>query len=213
MKMKKNTILLLVATMAICSQAAQINWGSQGQLFFSMLGEGSVATTPVVMNSANGFTVTAYLYFLGGAGADWASDFDVKSPNIAKDGNVLDSKNANTSAVLVGGTQPYEVNLGVPIAPGLPSLVNNTSTFGILFIASNTTWEDGEFAWITSDAFVFSTTPTQTGASWDAGRNAFTYLSQNTGSGAVWNFVPIPEPTTAGLALVGLALLFRRKRK
>ena len=204
--MKKISIVFVIVIMAICSKAAQVNWGASGQLYYG--------TTP--MTPAAGYSVTAYLVYLG-ENATWDSGFSVtSSSSISVGGDVLKSANLNAFGQIAptGGTALTALTDGVTkIGTDNDTFAYDVSTFGIIFIAKHTSWEEGEFAWLISDAYVFTTTPSQVGASWDGAKTTFEISTKVTNSPATWNFVPVPEPATVGFALAGLALLFRRKRK
>jgi len=208
--MKKNIVVIIIAFMAVCLQSAQIQWGASGLMYYN----------GTAMGNAN-FTVTGYLVYLGGTGATFASDFTVTSAtSITLGGDVLKTANNNS----LGQMMPTGATALTGLTPGTTLIGKNgdlfqddVSTFGIIFIAVHKDWDSGEFAWAISDPFVYSQSAPATGGTignWTAGSSTFSYASTIAGNGKNnWNFVTIPEPATTGLALAGLALLFRRKRK
>ena len=200
--MKIKTFIAIFSLVALTTQAAQINWGSQGQMY-----DGTT-----LMTGANGYSITGYLVYLGTTGADWGS-FSISTATLSVGGNVVATKAGNAAGGnLVAALSPFAFANGDAIGSGSDVITDESSTFGIAYIATFTDADDNVTTkYLLSDPFVYDTTPSQTGAAWNAGMNTFTYLSQNTGSGSTWT--AIPEPATAGLAIAGLALLFKRRRK
>jgi len=203
-------MFLAIAFFAIFVHGAQINWGNNANAMYSTLVEG-VPTTPQQMSTGNGYTITAYLIYLGESGATWDENFTVTSAApIPVGGDVLGTKNSNAAGRVSPTSNPLTgLNLDSTLIGAKGDVfTENVSTFGVLYIATNTGWDDGAFAWHISIPYTYSSTIFQSGAKYTGGQY---YIE--TPSTAMWTFVPIPEPATAGLALAGLALLFRRKRK
>ena len=192
----KNTLLTMTILLsAFVAEAAQINWGSKGALY-----DGTT-----IMSKANGYSTTAYLVYLGSAGATWDS-FDVVSfASTKSDENVVAGpKNANDYGVVVATASPYAVTVGAPVGGGTDVLTDGSSTFGVLYLATGGSFGENTY-YVTGDEFVYDTTS----ENYKAGTSTLTAQS-SVPSGTTWTAVP--EPSTAALALAGLALLLKRRK-
>lgn len=195
----KTIITLVVAALAVGSQAAQINWGSQGYLY-----DGSTQ-----MRSNQGYSTTAYLLYLGsGEGADFGTiDADFFS-NLSD--NAIAQKTANALGS-VGATTG--ANIG--FTPGTTTIGNTSDTytygssvFGIVYVMSN----PGKYE---DDSYFYTTGPftlVNSGSTYAAATETTTFTAA-VPNGSSWTKVPtVPEPSSAALALAGLALLIKRRR-
>ena len=193
--MKKTLLLLAVATMlAPSAHALSFNWSASGILY-----DGTR------FNKTTGANVTAYLVYLG-TDESYSTSYDVNKESTASSiissvGTQADYKTGTTAAGKI--TQDFEFDSGA---------YGNGDTFGILlsYTASGTTYFN-----LSSSTYTLSgltDDPTQTIA--DA-TFTFSYSgpteSKTISSGSGW-VLAVPEPSTAALALAGLALLIRRRK-
>ena len=196
-------IVLVFST--LIANAAQINWGSKGLIY-----DGDT-----VANSTAGYTVTAYLFYLGDITTTptpttptWSSSIgDLDHLNLTVGGNIYGERNAAAAGNLNPAGDPHTVTAAT---------TSGKSVFGILYVLTNTNWDEGEYKWYASNTFVYDesigSTENSNGDKWTGASNTFTHSTLDTAANkALW--VTVPEPATGAMALAGLALLFRRKRK
>ena len=201
--MKKITKFFGIALVlsALMVNGAQINWGSKGLVY-----DGDT-----VANSAAGYTITAYLFYLGDITTTtptWSSTVaDLDHLNLAVGGNIYGEKVGAAAGNLSATIAPYTVTT---------STTSGKSVFGVLYVLTNTNWDEGEYKWYASNTFVYdesiSSTENANGDKWTGASNTFTHSTLDTATGKA-SWVSVPEPATAGLAIAGLALLFKRRRK
>ena len=187
--MKHITTLALFALLAIGANAATIKWGASGAAYYE--------TTRMAKDGA-----TAYLVYLGKNASDWsnfnyATDFadsQAASKNTAATGSVGTSNNfIVTENSAIGGISNISA-----------VLTDKESSFGVLF----TTTQGGKDYYYLGDTFVFD----KSSANFNATTQMYTFTSTVApSSSATWT--PVPEPGTAAMALLGLGMLIRRRRK
>ncbi len=89
-------------------------------------------------------------------------------------------------------------------------VANNVYAKGTIFAVLVTTTQDGkDYYWASS-----TYTVTDSGTNWNGTRTTYT-MSQTAASGPNSNWTAVPEPSTAALALAGLAglaLLLKRRK-
>ena len=199
--MKKFIALFAIAALAVSAQAAQINWGSQGVVY----------NGAEKMTTANGYTMTAYLVYLGTAaeGASWATSAFDPTAAVAVGGDVLAGPNPGSIPGTVSLTgASYGFTDGAAVGAGAGTMTSGQSTFGIIFLASG-----GGFAaqqhYFLSSTFVYDTLDVTTPGVWTPVNSTYSY-GATVGTGSVWT--PVPEPATAALAIAGLAMLIRRRK-
>ena len=196
--MKKTMTIFAVAAMALSARSAQINWGSQGFLF----------NGAQQMTTANGYSTTAYLVYLGTAGATWeTSGFDATA-TFALGGDVLKTSTANALGSVSQTLSPYLFNWGDSVGAGSDVMTDQSSTFGIVFLSTGGAFGTDTYYYL-SNVFMVDTTDTTAPGTWATASNTYSY-GQAVPSGSTWT--PVPEPATAALALAGLALLIRRRK-
>lgn len=193
--MKRILLTMTVLLSALAAEAAQINWGSKGALY-----DGTT-----IMSKANGYSTTAYLVYLGSAGATWES-FDVVSfANTKSDPDVVAGpKSANDYGVVVATASPYAVTVGAPVGGGTDVLTDGSSTFGVLYLATGGSFGETTH-YVTGDSFVYDTTS----SNYKAGTSTLTAQS-SVPSGTSWTAVP--EPSVAIMGLLGIGMLLKRRR-
>ena len=198
--MKKIILLCTTAFLfAVQSHAATIYWGSTATSYFGFTSLGGNAT--------------AYLVYLGENGS-W-SDVDI--------GKILDgtsksiTQGPKTSGLGRFTDQIDSLDIKTPLNDG-------KSTFGFIVFYDGKPGDQTDIAtwYFTSQVFYYDTKDTDYYVGSPTDKFSWNYTIATTGAGnnltadiekQGWQKYVIPEPATAGLALAGLALLFRRKRK
>ena len=182
---------MVLALVAVSASAAQIEWGTTGQLY-----NGQTA-----MTKNNGYSTTAYLVYL--AGGTWDS-FDMTSFAASPSG-VVAGKTANALGTVSSTSGQYVFSVGDTITGSTDKIVDGSSTFGIVFLSTGTGFGDDKTYFVQSDVYTFDTTS----ANYDAGAETFS-AKPAVGKGTTWTAVP--EPASAMLALAGVAMLIRRRK-
>ena len=181
---------MVLALVAVSASAAQIKWGSAGQLF-----NGDTA-----MTKANGYSTTAYLVYL--AGSSWDS-FDMTA-FAADTSSALGTKTANALGTVSNTSNNYALNVGDSIPGTSDKVVDGGSSFGIIFMSTGADFGADTY-YVQSDVFTFDTKS----SSYDAAIESFTAAGAAP-KGTTWTAVP--EPASAMLALAGVAMLIRRRK-
>ena len=201
----KKTITILALTISIVSQAATFRWNTQSITFDSVnVGAGQ----PVSL-----------LYLGNGGSFDYASFFD-NDYTVQATHTTMDGKSSGQI-----GLQPTTVS-GSPTSNGDVYLAVIKRTVGGLdyynastlpFVISGVVDDSSD---IPNYVAQFNFGKTDLSATYGVGGDyatlelAQTALWGKAGSGwTSFTFIPVPEPATGAMALAGLALLFRRKRK
>lgn len=185
----KNTLIALFASLAAYTQASTINWGADSAVYFG---------TEKVKGG-----VTAYLVNLGSSDS-WDA-IDIAAINDDYEAVVDVKTSAATTSKVVGKTvvTPGEV-------VGGSTLVDGSTYFGqILFYKSG-----DETFYNVGPSYLFDTTTTNPDI-YDGTLETFNWRTTTVGSNsdkAAQGWTAVPEPSTAALALAGLALLLKRRR-
>jgi hypothetical protein len=190
------TILAIVAfaTLSMSASATQIAWGSTGALF----------NDQTQMTTKNGYSTSAYLVYLGDSTATWDS-FDIAS-FVSDTSSAVGAKTANAAGAVSYAKDNYIFTVGDTIPNNAPAkIADGNSNFGVVFISSGTGWGDEQTHYFTSEVTTFSTS----GSDYSAATETFT-TAPAVAQGSSWQTVP--EPSTAALALAGLALLLKRRK-
>ena len=194
--MKKSIIVILAFIAVTQSHAASVVWGFEEQ------GRGYFGTAHV------GSTAIGYLVYLGENGT-WAN-VDIATLISGTSSSIVDST-TSTSGRLPGATDSLT----------LTDWVNNKSTYGFIVIKTGQPSDATEAStyYILSDVFLVSTSSSFYDSimetySWELSVSAAPNNTTASITGQGWvKVIPVPEPATGAMALAGLALLFRRKRK
>lgn len=196
--MKNKFAILAVFAMALAANGAQVNWGSNGILY-----NGTERMTTV-----NGYTTKAYLVYLGEAGSTWGAIDSSYIDSISSTAVAEKTAAAPGTVAAASGDNPIFTAGTTLIKNSTDKYTYGVSTFGILFVSTNS--KDGH-AWgsdtyyMTSDTFTLQ----NSGDTYTAATETSTF-QQAVPSGSSWTAVP--EPSTAALALAGLALLLKRRK-
>ena len=193
--MKKLIALLAMVVLAAQSNAAQINWGLTGQIKF----ENALVGTS---------GATLQLVCLDGITTDWS----VYAKTVANGdtANVVKTKttNAGSMAPANATSSPYAFTWAEDGSP--TSISTATIADGTLFAMLATTIQDGKSYYWASDVFeVSESSANYTATSRTYSMNVTVANAMGT-NGDKWTAVP--EPSTAALALAGLALLLKRRK-
>ncbi len=188
--MKKIVTLMVLALVAVSASAAQIKWGTTGQLF----------NDQTAMTTANGYSTTAYLVYL--AGGNWDS-FDMASFAESPSG-VVAGKKANVMGTISATSGNYSFAIGDTIAGSTDKIVDGVSTFGIVFLSTGGAFGSDTY-YVQSDVYKFDTGS----SNYNAGLETLT-MQPAVAKGSTWTAVP--EPASAMLALAGVAMLIRRRK-
>ncbi len=191
----KKLLILALATMAMSGQAAQINWGSTGALY-----DGTSQ-----MKTKDGYSTQAYLVYLGTGSATFG---DINFSTIADDAIATKTPNALGTVSATSGANPIFTPNTTKIGDTDDVFTYGSSVFGIVYVMSNA----GKYG---SDQYYTTTGPftlVNSGSSYAAATETTTLVAA-VPSGSSWTkIVPVPEPSSAALALAGLALLLKRRR-
>ena len=186
--MKNTTIILALLALVGSASAATIKWTVGGQTTFVMndyLGNPYANQTVYLINASDVSSLT-----------DPTQDKDTFLSNLAD----LTIATAQSSAT---GTKPDVTN--VEVTSQTLMTAGTSMTFGALIFS-----EDKEFGYY--KLLTGPGTPYADDAP-ASGRNARFSSAWNTLSGKTWTKAyAVPEPSTAVLALAGLALLLKRRR-
>lgn len=195
----KKLIAMLVAVLAASTQAASFNWGT-GTVKASF--DGTAFTTA-------DYTVTAYLVYL--ADGDTSSMFTVDYTAPGAINAVVGNATAKPA------TTGSNANKGKVKGKFDDALVANGNTFGMYLKytdASGVSWFN-----FSSDTYTVSGLSTGGEVLDDAvytfnfdSKTEIKNSSQTVSAGGGWHSIAVPEPSTAALALAGLALLIKRRR-
>ena len=189
--MKKIITMMVLALVAVSASAAQIEWGTNGQMF----------NDQTAMTKNNGYSTTAYLVYL--AGGSWDS-FDIAS-FVADPSAALGTKTANAMGTVSTTSGNYSINVGDAIPGTTDKVVDGSSTFGIIFLSSGTGFGNDKTYYVQSEAYTFDTAS----GNYIVAEETFT-ATPSLAKGTTWTAVP--EPASAMLALAGVAMLIRRRK-
>lgn len=183
------TIVAFCATLA-ASQAAQINWGLTGAIQFDGTKVG-----------ANGATLT--LVYLNTGASTWSADaLTIAQGKTTETAETVATKNTNNGSQALATASPWAYDWG-----DTTTISSSTVKKGSVFAYIATTVQDGKTYYWASDTY----TVTDSGDNWDSTALKYT-MSQTAASGPNNNWKAVPEPSTAALALAGLALLLKRRK-
>jgi len=195
----KKTLLsfLTILFVSVYSNAATISWGLEPASFFGAVG---------IAGNAVG-----YLVYLGENGS-WS---DVSIDKIIADGKTY-SPVAYDGKSTLGTMKVTSTSTGLTWNEG-------TSVYGFIVLYNGKPSDDTEVAtwyYLSPEYLVDSTAGNPLYGNPDTYNWRFGIPTTGSGNNKIadvtgqgWQKYVIPEPATAGLALAGLALLFRRKRK
>ena len=195
----KKLLAMALAAFAVTTQAASFNWGT-GSVKASF--DGTAFTT-------SDYTVTAYLVYLSDGDTSKMFTVDYTAPGAI---NTVDG-NATATPTVTGGN----ANKGKVKGVFEDALVANGNTVGMYFKytdSSGVSWFN-----FSSDTYTVSGLTTGGEVLADATyafdfskKTEITSPSQSVSAGGGWYSIQVPEPSTAALALAGLALLIRRRK-
>ena len=188
----KRILATILALAGVSSFAATVNWG---------IGASYFDTTKIAKNDA-----TAYLVYLGPSSSwsDYGTDTIVE---IAKSGS---TENASAKSLANGGASgSLEMTVGSTYTlNGTSVTAPAASNFGLLYVKGT----GADAYYYTGSIYSFSEADT---AHYNATLKTYTWkddkVASNSSSSAQ-GWVAVPEPSTAALALAGLALLLKRRK-
>ena len=193
--MKKLMTLMLGMGLAVACSAAQINWGIAGQIKYdgTLVGNGGATFTLVYLTDA----------------AAWSSAaVDIASGKDSTGATTVATKTTNAGSMSMQNASPWIYSWadeGGATDIG-SKIVAAPSTFAMLV----TTVKDNQTYYWASDTYTVS----DSDANWNG--TSATYTMNVTVANAMGTngekWTAVPEPSTAMLALAGLALLIKRRR-
>ena len=189
--MKKFLTIAAVALVAMSVQAAQINWGLTGQVKYNgaLVGNGGATFTLVCLDGITDWATYANDVALG-----------------ATDG-VVTTKTTNAGSMSVPTSGYWAFNWADATDISSKQVLAGTD---FAFVVSYSNGAD-TFFWA-SDAF----TVTDSGSNWNATSTTYTMSTTVANAmgttGSNWTKAAVPEPSSAMLALAGVAMLIRRRK-
>ena len=186
--MKTKFFALLVMATAISASAAQINWGATGQIKYDSTN---------VVNAGS----TLMLVFLDNVTDDWSSYALDVAKGSATD-NVVATKNTNAGSAALPASSPYIFTFGEA-----NDVANKVYVDGAKFAMIATTTQGGQDYYWASDVYEVS----ESSSNYNGTSKTYT-MSVVAGNTINTGWQAVPEPSTAALALSGLALLIKRRR-
>ena len=181
-------LTLAIAIAAITSQAAQINWGATGQIKFDNANVGSSGATLKLVAL---FNVTD----------DW-STYALDVAKGTATGNVVATKATNTGSAALPATSPYGFTFGEE-----NNISSKVFVDGAKFAMVALTTQDGKDYYWASDVYEVS----ESSSNYNGTSKTYT-MSVVAGNSINTGWKAVPEPSTAALALAGLALLLKRRK-
>ena len=197
--MKRLLILAILMTIGLQANGATISWGVNKSYF----GTSSLSSK-----------ATGYLVYLGSAGTTWENtSVNYKAIAEGTSENYLAKKTSSTGKVTGSVEATEDVT---PVFSGSQTIIaDGNSVFGILLAyvdsAENKTY------YHLGGTYLFDTSlDTEHGGTYTPGTKMFTWtdaaVASNSSGPAAQGWVAVPEPSTAALALAGLALLLKRRK-
>ena len=193
--MKKLMTLMVALLLVSAASAAQINWGIQGQVKFenTLVGNEGVTFTLVYLTDATKWSSAAV---------------DLASGNNSLVATSVATKKTNAGSMSMQNASPWiytwagegeDTNIGSKV-------VSAPSIFAMLV----TTVQDGKTYYWASDTYTVSDSDTN----WNGTSQTYTMnvLPANAMGANGEKWTAVPEPSTAALALAGLALLLKRRK-
>ena len=200
--MKKILSIAFAAMLCLSANAATVNWGIYGATYFGSTN----------MKTEN---ATGYLVYLG-ENSSWDDYGTANIVDIVKNGSTdypsiaVNTKNgqvSNSIGMDAGSSFTFDSSSKSGTAP-------SGSYFGLLY--AYTTGSNDQY-YFAGSIYQFSETDTGDGGHYDSDLQTFTWKddkipTSNDSTGASQGWVAVPEPSTAALALAGLALLLKRRK-
>lgn len=195
----KKLLALILAFSLVSSQAASFDWGT---------GAVKASFDGTVFNSSD-YTVTAYLVLLTSTDTDSMFTISYEGTGSINPASSVDTK----SPTVTGGN----ANKGKIKGTYASNDIANDQNYGMYIMYTDTTGTK----WYNFSSTVYTVSGlADATSSLDAAEFAFNFnktteiktTSQSASSGGGWYSISVPEPSTAALALAGLALLIKRRR-
>ena len=195
----KKLLAMVLAAFAVTTQAASFNWGT-GTVKASF--DGTAFTTA-------DYSVTAYLVYLSDGDTSKMFTIDYTAP-----GTITGADGNSTATPATTGSN---ANKGKVKGKFDDALVANGNTFGMYIKYTDSTG----VSWFNFSSDTYTVSGLSTGGevlddavySFNFGtKTQITSSSQSPSAGGGWYSIQVPEPSTAALALAGLALLIKRRR-
>lgn len=183
----KKLLTLTILIAAVSTQAAQINWGATGQIKFGDALVGNAGTT-------------LQLVYLGSTTEAW-SDYALQVAKGTTD-NVVATKTTNAGSMSIPTASPYIFTFG-----DADDVNNKVFVDGVKFAMIATTKQDGKDYYWASDVYEVS----ESSSNYNGTSKTFT-MGVAAASTINTGWKAVPEPSTAALALAGLALLLKRRK-
>ena len=190
----KKLLTIAIFGMVLSTQAAQINWGLAGQVKYdgTLVGNGGATFTLVYLADATTWETAA---------------LDIAKGTSATGATTVSTKTTNAGSMSMQNASPWIFSWADDGVTDIPNTkVANPSAFAFLV----TTEHEGQTFYWASETYTVS----DSDSNWNGTSQTYTMnLTTANAMGANGeNWTAVPEPSTAALALAGLALLLKRRR-
>jgi hypothetical protein len=204
--LKLFAVAALTALSGATSFGSTLVWGASGPAYYNLKPEYGSGAGATLLSDGQ---AVACLVYLGENVSSWQQNVPMMTiPGMYYEGSVV-AEQSTDAAGEIGTGNTFAVTPGVAIGgtSGISqTLVDGQSSFGVMFISHEPM---GLVRYYYGEIAIFNTSS----ASYSSETDSFSITAtQSPGPNDLWDYGFIPEPTTASLTFLGLAMLIRRRR-